>query len=114
MNALAKTGFFVSVISYVFFLFADYARPGFVSSVFSVHVFLIPVIVFGIWFALSERDVANVSKLSIVSGVLIRCLLSVMLATIFWTEGEVFGDFRLVLAIVVFLLPWVNTKSLYE
>ena len=44
MGDIIKTGFLTSVISYFAFVFFDFLRPGFVSNVFSVHLFLLSAI----------------------------------------------------------------------
>lgn len=81
-------------------------RPGFVSDVFSVHLFLIPTIIFGVWLAVVDQ--ASEGK---VFGKIIKhvfaLLIGLVLFVIFWKEGEVFGDFRLVLAVAAFILPLV-------
>ena len=48
---VARTGFFMSLISYVVFLFLDFVRPGFVSRAFSVHLFLAATLLFGAWWS---------------------------------------------------------------
>ena len=48
-EAIARTGFVTSVISYAIFWIADIIHPGFVSDYFSVHIFLLAAIAFAGW-----------------------------------------------------------------
>lgn len=104
MKMVIKTAFFVSLYSYGIFLLADYVRPGFVSYVFSVHLFLIPILVFGIWLAFLGDEESELSK---GAKVFSRIIFSLILFVVIWREGSVFGDLRLVVAAVGFIVPWV-------
>lgn len=53
---VARTGFWVSAVSYAVFWACDLARPGFVSRYFSVHVFLIAALAFGAWWTYVESN----------------------------------------------------------
>lgn len=55
MKPLARTLFLTSLVSFGIFLAADLARPGFVSSYFSVHWILLITIVSGIWWSKYTR-----------------------------------------------------------
>src|SRR3990167_5403038 len=48
---VARSGFFMSLISYDVFLFLDFVRPGFVSRAFSVHIFLVATLIFAVWWS---------------------------------------------------------------
>ena len=52
---IARTGFYVSVVSYLVFLLADLIKPGFVSNYMSVHWFLFAAIVFAVWWSYSQH-----------------------------------------------------------
>ena len=45
---ISKIGFYTSLVSYLVFWLADVVRPGFVTRYFSVHLFLVPLLLFGI------------------------------------------------------------------
>ncbi|MDP2631799.1 MAG: hypothetical protein Q8P30_03485 [Candidatus Uhrbacteria bacterium] len=115
MSRIAKTGFYTSLIAYVVFALADYWRPGFVSYVFSVHWFLLVSLVFGVMWTLSYRsaDVEDeeTGKLRMITATLLRSVVGISLLIIVWREGEVFGDFRIFLALVAFALPWLLSAS---
>lgn len=103
-----KTGFYVSILSYAFFAFADYLRPGFVSNIFSVHLFLLAGLVFGIlWMVVDEEDVQQSSDAMLfILKNFVHLLLGATLAFILWKEGGAFGDFRILISLLGFLLPW--------
>jgi len=114
MNKIAKTGFYISIISYFAFAFFDYLRPGFVSYVFSVHWFLLAAIIFGIIWAsnlISEKNQGIIKRIIIEMS---KFIIGVILFVIIWREGEVFGDFRILLALIGFLIPWISMKLLRE
>ena len=92
-------GYRVSLLTYLGFLALDTLRPGFVSSAFSVHVLLIPVVVFA-WGWSRESSHSSV-VLDRVSAVAFGLAAGYMV----WVKGEAFGDMRLFLAIGVFLFP---------
>lgn len=51
---IAKTGFLTSAISFVLFFATELLRPGFVSRSFSVYLFLLSAILFGVWWSSTE------------------------------------------------------------
>lgn len=105
MKIIIQTAFYVSLLSYGAFVLADYVRPGFVSYVFSVHLFLIPIIAFGVWLAaMNDAEHASGSR---VLGITVKVVFSLVLFVLFWREGDVFGDLRLVVVACGFALPWI-------
>ena len=107
---LLRTIFLTSVFSYIGFVYLDYLEPGVVSDVASVHFWLIPIIVSGILWTMKEKGV-NASS-SRMRGSITAILLGLVLGTILWHNGTMFGDFRLLLAISVAALPSVTYVSL--
>jgi len=107
MNVLARTAFVTSLYSYGFFVLADYIRPGFVSYVFSVHLWLIPIFFFGILWGFvyepSERKIV-IKAFSVFSCLIVATSLSFIVIR----EASFLGDFQLVIALVVFLTPWIG------
>lgn len=55
-RAVARTGFWTGLASYLVFWAADLARPGFVSRYFSVHLFLLMTLAFGGWMTYLESN----------------------------------------------------------
>ncbi len=105
---IAKFGFLVSIFSYAFFLLCEYLREGFISFVFSVHIFLIPIIVFGfIW---SQHEVCSKCNATIIFT--IKLLAGVVLMVVLWREGGVFGDLRIIMSLIGFMLPFAMANGL--
>lgn len=103
MTRVFRTGFLVSCLSYGLFALADYLRPGFVSYVFSVHWFLLAAMVFGVAWAMTADTRAERS----VAAWPMRIGIAALLFTLFWTEGSVFGDMRILFALTGSAAPLV-------
>lgn len=108
MTRIAQTGFIVSLISYGVFALADYARPGFVSYVFSLHWFLLAIIVFGVWLAYLHEE-AEVSKWITWP---IQIIVAIVVFVVLWDVGEQFGDFRGLLALASAAMVWLLPRLL--
>ena len=107
-SSIAKTAFLTSLISYGVFLLFEYLRPGFVQYVFSVHWFLVAIVGTGIWFAVVTKAKKSQNR----SWQLVQLIIGLLLMTILLREGEVFGDFRIIIALIGFALPFVVVQSL--
>ncbi len=78
LEAILRTGFLVSLTSYVVFWLADVVQPGLVSRYFSVHIFLLAAVVFGVLWSMvleeyEQRPLVHV-LLSVTFGVLLAVL----------------------------------------
>ena len=82
-------------------------RPGFVSSVFHVHLWLIPLALsyLIILHHAEEKEAASVKFLG-------SLLLSLVLAFIVWRERLVFDDFFILALVAVLLLPFIMRNTL--
>ncbi len=98
---VAKTGFFVSLSSYVLFWGMDLLRPGFVSRTLSVHVFLACAVLFGIWWLWYRPEPRFRPTISLLSSVLFGALLAVLV----WGFGEGLGEHQLPATIIAIFLP---------
>ncbi len=95
--------YWVVLSVYVLLVFAEYVRPGFVSTVVNVHV---------MWFFIIPLTLVLVSNhshdVSLPQGVILHALLvasGVVLALIAWHVGDVFGVMRFWFACVVGITP---------
>lgn len=100
-----RTAFFTAALSYLGFWFLDYRAPGFVSNVFSVHLIGLLALVFGVAWGQVAQDEFRASRW-------LPWALGLLAAIPVWDLGAAFGDFRALLTLGVFLLPWLTTKLL--
>lgn len=106
---IARTGYMVSSVSYVVFLTLDWLRPGFVVNVFSPHLFLLAAMVFGFFWARKSRVDSQISFLHLS---LFLLPLSFLFAIFTWSEGRAFGDWRILVSLIAFGMPWLIVKQL--
>tara|TARA_Y100000031_G_C8113545_1_gene334692 strand:+ start:152 stop:487 length:336 start_codon:yes stop_codon:yes gene_type:complete len=98
---IARTGFYVSTISYLVFLLADLIKPGFVSNYMSVHWFLLAAIVFAIWWGSRLESVRQ--RVSVQYAVSV--LFGLIAAILVWKAGVDLEEFRILTVILAFALP---------
>jgi hypothetical protein len=101
MSVIAKTGFYVSLVSYGIFWLFDVVRPGFVSRSFSVHLFLLAALIFGIWWGITVKEYMDRPWAQMPIAIVLGFALSV----ITWGAGEGFGALRLVVVVITFFIP---------
>ncbi|MBI5370099.1 hypothetical protein HZA85_02850 [Candidatus Uhrbacteria bacterium] len=100
---LAKTGFYVSFVAYVCFWFLDLLRPGFVSRTFSVHVFLLASLLFGIWWSLTVKEYVDRPWVQMIFIGAFGLLVSVVT----WASGQGLGALRVLVTVLVFFVPLI-------
>lgn len=102
-----RFGFFVSVVWYLLFLFFEWLRPGFVSFVFSPHLFLLAAIIFGWgWSRTASRAGFHLLITSRSPKTALTCLvLGLTLAAVFWVEGRSLQEFRPLVVLIAFFTP---------
>lgn len=86
------------------FLLLEWLRPGFVTDVFSPHVFLAAALVFGVlwgwnWDWGLGLEVGIREKA-------VALVLGTMLARVVWTEGRALEEFRILTVIAAFFVPF--------
>lgn len=99
----SELGYRVSLATYILLLVLDTLRPGFVSSSFSAHLFLIPTFLF----ALASCRATPPFKGGAGGGWSLPLLTASLLSLTVWHFGSVFGDFRLLLALAAALIPFL-------
>ena len=93
----------MSLVSYVIFWLADVAQPGFISRYFSVHVFLLASVVFGLlWASVLERVRV---KADVPGGRGAFC--GLVLAVLTWGLAQDLGVYRVPLSLVSFFTPTI-------
>ncbi len=100
-EAIAKTGFLTCLTSYVIFWLMDVVRPGFVARYFSVHIFLLGVIIFGVWWSRVVEEYTDRPLLQLIVAYSFGFILSV----ITWNSAKEMGVIRGVLVLISFLIP---------
>ncbi len=109
--SISRFGFLLTFLAYIALLFAEYLRPGFVSSAMNAH--MLWVVMTGWIFAevFTERvSYPAVEQTAKNSSALVRFLLvvtGIILGLIAWHIGAVFADLRLFFALAVGILPFV-------
>jgi hypothetical protein len=109
-TTISRTGFYVSLISYVVFWVLDILKSGFVARTFSVHIFLFSAIVFGIWWAIVVKEYTERPWLEMLFALVLGILLSVLT----WIFGEGLGMFRFLIVIIAFLIPLLFLRLLRD
>lgn len=110
LPTLCKTGFIVSISSYVLFWTTDLLVPGFVSRYFSVHLFLAAAIVTGVCWSLTLKEYEEQPWLQL----LVAILLGILACVIVWNSGEDLGGYRLLVAAVALCAPLLILQLLKE
>lgn len=109
-ETIARTLFLTSVGSFVLFLAADLARPGFVSRYVSVHWFLGAAILSGAWWAYEMKE----AKSHAVVQAVVAVLFSAAAASAVWSLHEAFGEYvvlGMLLAATVPFAVWGVLRS---
>ena len=98
-----KTAYFTSAVSYLFFLLLEWLRPGFVSYVFSPHLFLAAAILFGVLWGRREQEERGAPMGA--RAKLFFIFLGLLLAWIVWQEGRALEEFRVLVTLIALLTP---------
>jgi hypothetical protein len=100
-QSLIRFAAHVSIALYAALLFAEYLRPGFVSTVMNVHVMWMVIVP-----SVLASDVHTSSGLvKKGASAFALAILGIVLALIVWHLGDVFGAMRFWFAVVVGLTP---------
>lgn len=114
MKEIMKTGFLTAFISYIVFLLAEFLRPGFVSFIFSVHWFLLAMLIFGalttFWPRASRFKPADLRLRPVLLALAVGLILGIMV----WRSGAAFGDWRIFVTLAVAVAPITGWHFLQE
>lgn len=100
-ESVSKTGFLTSLTSYALFWLMDLLQPGFVARYFSVHIFLLGIIIFGIWWSTVVKEYTDRPKLQL----LIAYAFGFILSVITWNLSKELGMIRGIIVLVAFTIP---------
>lgn len=110
---ILRTVFLTSAFAYIGFAYLDYLEPGVVSDVMSVYLWLVPIVISGIFWARASATTSSPHHSSIITFAS-AVLIGLALGGIVWHNGDMFGDFRLLLALGAVALPAAALSSLYN
>lgn len=116
-EVIFRTFFFSSLFSYLFFLALDLFFPGFVARSFSVHWFLLAIIVTGFLWSRFQDNKESENKISLLrrfTGFLIAGFIGLILGFFIWQTRAVFDDNLLVVLPLAFLTPFLVLWMLRE
>lgn len=103
LEAIARTGFLVSLTSYAVFWTADVVQPGFVSRYFSVHIFLLASVVFGVFWSWVLEEYTSRPLLQVAMAV----LCGIVLAVLTWGLAQDLGVYRVPLVLLTACTPTI-------
>lgn len=101
LETIARTGFLVSLTSWIVFWLADLVEPGFVSRSFSVHIFLLAAIVCGWIWSQTLEDYTSRPRAQAVVG----ALGGLGMAVLTWNLSQDLGIYRVPLALLSASVP---------
>jgi hypothetical protein len=101
LEAILRTGFLVSIISYLIFWLADVVQPGFVSRYFSVHLFLLASTVFGVLWSMVLREYEQRPLMHSV----VALTFGVFLCVLTWSLAQDLDVYLVPLVVIAFLTP---------
>ncbi len=100
-ETIARTGFIVSVVAYLWFWLADVIKPGLVSNYMSVHWWLLTSLLFGIWWMVVEKETQDHRFWNYA----LALFLGIIAAIIVWNIGLNLEEYRFMAVLIAFILP---------
>ncbi|MFA4845995.1 MAG: hypothetical protein WC654_05540 [Patescibacteria group bacterium] len=101
LEAVSRIGFLVSLISYLAFWVTDLLIPGFVSRYFSVHLFLLTAITFGVLWSCVLKEYEERAWIHHTVALFFGILASVLV----WNVGESLGGYRPLVSAITLATP---------
>ena len=102
-EAITRTGFLVSLTSYIVFWLADVRQPGFVSRYFSVHLFLLATVFFGILWSMVLEEYEQRPLVHILLAVTFGAVLAVLT----WSLAAGLDVYRVPLVLLTAVSPTI-------
>ncbi|MBI4592261.1 hypothetical protein HY733_02325 [Candidatus Uhrbacteria bacterium] len=101
LEAITRTGFLVSLASYIVFWLSDVMQPGFVSRYFSVHIFLLATVVFGVLWSIVLEEYEQ----RLLIHVLLAVTFGVVLAVLTWDLAADLDVYRVPVVLLTAVIP---------
>lgn len=103
LEAITRTGFLVSLVSYMVFWLFDVIQPGFVSRYFSVHIFLLASVTFGVLWSWTLEEYTSRPLLQVAMAI----LCGILLAVLTWGLAQDLGVYRVPLVLLTACTPMI-------
>jgi len=103
LEAITRTGFLVSLTSYIVFWLADVVQPGFVSRYFSVHIFLLATVVFGVLWSVVLEEYEQRPLVHVAAAI----TFGVVLAVLTWGLADDLDVYRVPLVLLTAVSPTI-------
>jgi hypothetical protein len=101
LETIARTAFFTSLVAYIVFWLADLIVPGFVSRYFSVHLFLLVSVVFGLLWSRAMTEYEERPLVQLYCALALGAVFSILV----WFACDVAGGYRILLVVSALLSP---------
>jgi hypothetical protein len=108
LEAISRTGFLTSLVAYVVFWLVDLMEPGFVSRYFSVHIFLLTSLLFGLSWSSAMDEYIERPLVQLV----LALIFGILLAVLTWGVAEGMDGNRLIVTIIALFVPWLVLRLL--
>ena len=101
LESILHTGFLVSLTSYIVFWLADVIQSGFVSRFFSVHIFLLATVVFGVLWSMVLEEYKQRPLVHVAAAI----TFGVVLAVLTWGLAADLDVYRVPLVLLTAVSP---------
>ena len=91
----------VGLVSYILFWMLDLVRPGFVARFFSVHIFLLSAIIFGVWWGSVVEEYSDRPRVQ--HTLMFVC--GILCAVLTWNLATAFGSWRVIVSLIALATP---------
>lgn len=108
MKNLWYIGYVIAGLSFLGLVYAEWQVPGFVSYTFPITLVLMIAIVCGVASLMTQAG----TRASRRHHYLFALLVGIVVSLTVFRAGEVFGAFRLMVALVVLVMPMLLLKAL--
>ena len=110
MDKIIKTGFYVSLVSLVTFLFFEYFISGFVSNYFPINILVIFLLVFAVLYAFySEKSMSRFGQ-----ALAFALIFGILFAYLVVRELDASNEYRFLISFFVLILPTIIIGIIYE
>ncbi len=103
LEVILRTGFVLSLTSYIVFWLSDVVQPGFVSRYFSVHIFLLATVVLGVLWSMVLEEYEQRPLVHVLCSI----TFGVVLAVLTWGLAQDLGVYRVPVVALALVTPLI-------